>query len=917
MDSNLLHALEAIRSTIDHLTARIACQQTEVKALETMNTPSASSKGPVNHRSSKFNQNLNSQKFLSSLSPPLPNGDATDGGQTHRLDLTHKPKWRTTHRSTHKAYSHPAFTLPARQVSSSRNPRTRFAFQLPPRFSHKVTTTLSCTLPPRQVFSSRSFTFQLPPRLVFHTSKPGSGSQNTYIRQNFQPQVNHLKPLARYNTHTRNLPPKAPILPASSRNSPIQVDSPPLPQPVSHSLSLLPSEGSSLGPLSEYASSRTSSPPIEREKASLKTLKHISISPFSSLFLFSPGSPVTSSQSTNTSHDTHILPARISASVRFSASHSEISFFPSDPPLLLKSSLPSTLRPGFFKWGSSTRPPKVSSYLSFFDSRDYDPPFPYQDDAFLPQGPRKSRISPLFVPLKPIPKGALDLSYLSNSACKVSPEFGRGYQTLISYITELESFLSLFLSHPPKVRPGKRSKLSQRDLADLLDWQVLIPCPRSVQPPFFHFSFKVLKSDPSWSRYIIDCSVLNSYQKDPPSFSLPSPLRIIETILSCEYGFVTDFSAWFHQHWVSPEISPFFAVRVNSSPFLCSRLAQGWKFSPCTAQGSSLILAFDPDFPDSSSLSWIDDNFFGDSSESRLDIRRKNFLERCSKANAKVGSISDISDTMIYVGMEFHLKEKKWRIKPSWTEKLLSFFLSLSLSQQQFHAPAQVLWILLGSFLWFLRCSCLPLALLDPLISQTIDISPRLIDGSLLWTDVITFWPSVVSCSLSLISMIKKNAWRFIPHPLPFTPTNNFLFSDASLSGGAVVFEDKVIWSTTWNFDTAHTDILYLETLAWAAGIRLIPSLGIASAVTVVDNEALYFSLLKTRSKNPKVNTVITDLCLWAENKHLLLYTGWISTKLMPADGPSRGQTLPSGSPSQDKIRLSSHPFVFATDFMS
>ena len=680
--------------------------------------------------------------------------------------------------------------------------------------------------------------------------------------------------------------------------------------------------------------------PSLQKQTPCKRHKHISFSPLSSFCIFSSLSPVfdlsvpgQSPQNSRQSQtrlslcrvqsdlsgpfpapqgaDSHVL--KKPRSVHFSFSNSTISFFPSAPPLLLKSPISCQPLPdGYLKWASPLHPPKLSSFLSFVDSFDYDPPLPYQDDAVLPHGPRKSRISPLFVPLKPIPETQLNLSYLCEAASQISSEFSSNYQTLISYITDLDSFLSLFLSSPPHVRPGKRSKLSKQDVADLLEWKVLSPCPRRVHPPFFHFAFKVLKSDPSWSRFIIDCTLLNSHQKNPPSYSLPCPLRIILTILACDVGFVTDFSAWFPQHRISPDISPFFALRVNSSPLLCPRLAQGWKFSPSIAQGSSLILVFDPLFPDATSLTWIDDNFFGDLSRARLELRRDNFIERCAQANAQIGSISDISEQLVYVGMEFNLAEKKWRIKTSWTEKLLSFISSLSISNDSFCAPTQVLWILLGSFLWFLRCSCRPLALLDPLISQAIDIAPRLIDGSISWSDVISFWPSTISCCLSLISMVEENSWRFVPHSPPLVSPSLFLFSDASLTGGAVVCGDKVIWSTTWDFETAHTDILYLETLAWAAGVRLLPTLGILSAVTVTDNEALYFSLLKTRSKNPKVGSVIADVCQWAETKHLLLFAGWTSTSLMPADGPSRGQPLGSFSPSRKDIRLSDHPFVFA-----
>ena len=497
--------------------------------------------------------------------------------------------------------------------------------------------------------------------------------------------------------------------------------------------------------------------------------------------------------------------------------------------------LPNESAPKEPQWEGYLHPPKDCSVFHLLDESGYEEPeVPYSELLhYLPSTPKKHR-SIVCAPLKPVSKSVLDYDVMLSFARNVSAKCYDLYSYLLATLSDVNVFLSLFYSPTPDDLPGRSSHLSISDVHDLKEWSVISSRPRSVKSSFFLHGFKVLKSDPSWSRFILDCSPLNRSQIDPPSFSLPSPCVIILSILACHKGFVVDFCGWFFQHEVAHSVSIFFPFRVKSHPYLCRRLAQGWKFSPVTAQTSSEILAFDPTVGDvcPPPLVWIDDLFFGDTDSNRLVLRRERFLDRCKQANAQIGSISDISTSISYVGLEFDLLMKRWRVKPSWVQKTLSFLLALSIVVR-----VSDVWRILGVFIWFIRCACRPLALLDHLISQAISLSRSLRLQILHREDYVELWPSSVKCFSKLIKIIESNSWRCVPHSLPLSLPSLFVFSDASLFGGAVVCEGKVVWSSQWDFPTSSDDIFYLETLAWAAAVNFLISQGHTKAVTVAETQ--------------------------------------------------------------------------------
>ncbi len=637
----------------------------------------------------------------------------------------------------------------------------------------------------------------------------------------------------------------------------------------------------------------------------LRRERRVSFASLKSVHSFSPLSPVSSS---------HFSFPYSNSRVCFCNDVCVIEYDACNPPLFLLSPSPSISLPKTPNWGGSLHPPKDLSVFRLLDGFDYEEPLiPYNELLqCLPSAPKKHR-SIVCAPLKPVSKSVLNYGVMLSFACNVSVQYYDLYSYLVSTLSDVNVFLSLFSSPVPCNLPGRPSQLSDRDVDDLKEWSVISSRPRSVTSPFFLHGFKVLKSDPSWSRFILDCSPLNLSQVDPPSFSLPSPHIIILSILECEEGFVVDFTGWFFQHEISDSVAEFFPFRVRSHPYLGRRRAQGWKFSPVTAHTSSEILAFDPEFHAvcPPPLVWIDDLFFGDKESSRLTSRRENFVERCKRANAQIGSMSEISSSLTYVGMEFDLHRKKWRVKSSWAEKTILFLRSFSISLT---IRVSDLWRILGLFIWFLRCSCRSLAILDPLISQAISLSLLLRLQELRWEDRIDLWPSSERCCSKMMRMIVDNSWRSVPHSLPLSLPSLFIFSDASLLGGAVVCEEKVVWSRRWDFPTSSDDIFYLETLAWAAAINFLISQGLTGAITVVDNQGLYYSLLKTRAKDTRAGNIICKTSRKAERAKILLFAGWISTDMMPADAPSRGENFKVLEWRSEGIMISKWPFVFATD---
>ena len=108
--------------------------------------------------------------------------------------------------------------------------------------------------------------------------------------------------------------------------------------------------------------------------------------------------------------------------------------------------------------------------------------------------------------------------------------------------------------------------------------------------------------------------------------------------------------------------------------------------------------------------------------------------------------------------------------------------------------------------------------------------------------------------------------------------------------------------------------MVYLESLAWAAGVRVAVRKGHHRLITVVDNEPLFYAMMKGRCTDQRVSSIIRELFLWCESERVILYPAWIDTLRMPADAPSRGFPLSLCEPPRDSLRIARWPCVCAMD---
>lgn len=670
-------------------------------------------------------------------------------------------------------------------------------------------------------------------------------------------------------------------------------------------------------------------------KNSRYALNHVSFQKLGEMRVFWTKEPVSALLHPRTLHGSRITFSTRCHVVNFYESDPPISlFFPGSPPLQAQRETHTSTLPIVKRETNTpnTKRRETETHTIQTNHTTLFPPHPPKIPRFLVDALRYMNYdlfdhSPIYTPLtfestthsrnlccaplKKVCSSTLNLPALIERAHTLNIPKAVLFEELISVLQDVDKFKKLFLLLPKEYVTGKASSLTNKDLMDLRSWGLVEALSRKERPVCSSTAFKVLKSDGQTTRLILDCRDINKNMKEPPPFSLPSPFLIIVRILSFSFASTADFCSWFFQHGVHSSIAKFFAFRVGGKWVYLCRLAQGWKFSPVIAQTSSEILAFDENDPSKeSSLVWIDNICIGADSHDRAREKRERFISRCESVGAEIGEISEVTQSLEYVGGEFDLREKRWRLKTNWIEKVVPI-----LREFPERASSRRVWCAVGLILWFLRMSLRPLTLADPLIFFLSRLAKRITLGEIDWLERVTVWPTVRENLVSFIPLIEKNSWRKLSYPLPCPSEKGpILFSDASLWGGAGVWRGEILWSAKWEEELTHRDILALEALAWERSVRAVVQQGCRHFASVVDNQPLYFSLLKTRSKSFAVNVILNRTFLFLSSNHCCIFAGWVPTDLMPADKASRGLTEKPKIPPLTQIRLSDYPFICAYD---
>ena len=485
--------------------------------------------------------------------------------------------------------------------------------------------------------------------------------------------------------------------------------------------------------------------------------------------------------------------------------------------------------------------------------------------------------------LDSFPKGTLAVDRLRELAvgAKQDTEF-------LKWITDPEAIPKAQTKHISV--PGPKSDLRPSFVQQCLKAGVIQQLRRQEKAQGMVAVFTTPKKDPHIHRTIIDGRPINQAMQKPPKFSLFSPPDLSKKLrkVGARFGCVVDMKGWFHQFRLCEETASFFVFRNGTTWYKWTRLPMGWAYAPLVAQRGSEALVGEM-------LQWaavyLDDILIVGCSVEECTARTKLLLERIAYVGGEINTAKSSlspSPVVIYIGVEWNLGTNTFRFPQEWRDAAREKFTAFAYSPRE-HTVRE-LWNIFGITLRVLHVCGTPLCFF-----------PQMMERMKMWAKAIASgpleWDSVVRTPDALVAEITEgtrralgcDSWMSLPPKFEFYGT--VIFTDASTTGWGVVVQkwgDPQVheyWGK-WEKKHTHKEIFQLEAAAVAKGMAYGGGNEKEGVLLFVDNDALAICCETGRSRVRLVNSVLSSV--FTQIERAALQTQWISTKVMPADEPSR-----------------------------
>jgi len=435
-----------------------------------------------------------------------------------------------------------------------------------------------------------------------------------------------------------------------------------------------------------------------------------------------------------------------------------------------------------------------------------------------------------------------------------------------------------------------------------------------------HFSavaFRVLKSDGLTSRFVWNGHEYDKLHQEvmgkPPKMPTLHPRDVIaRTLAGWKHISTVDFTSWFFQFELPPELRPFFAFTTSDHTTMCMRvLPMGVCWAPTWAQHVALFITqvarhslgnitFNFDV-----VVWID-NIVVLSNSASDDARVRSAIDAVCRQLGVVAKDWDIGThdgTYIAraLGFEIDLRQQWLRPAKKSRDKLLEAINEFRTTR----TPAQY-FTLVGNLMWFAFVGAHPLCFFGDFMRFLREQSQHAITAKERhsWTtaDPITFNDSIFDMVHEVYLAVRDTIVRGPQHRPP--PSELKWSTDASphAAAGVTSYNDAVF---VLPLATSPRGILPAELLAGflAALLQGDERNRRQRAVTwVTDNQAAYYAVLKAHSANELADII---LCAWLLFAKLPDHVTWVPSKCQPADHYTRPWFCPTSTADhQEQLQL-------------
>ena len=438
------------------------------------------------------------------------------------------------------------------------------------------------------------------------------------------------------------------------------------------------------------------------------------------------------------------------------------------------------------------------------------------------------------------------------------------------------------------IAKAKQSTASPKQLASLLEMGLIAPKPRSLKIKAFASAFGVLKKN-GLLRYVMSNQISKQHEYDL-QMKLQQPFELIDSFMvpGHQFVFTADATSFFSQLSIPMGVSAYFVLKFGSKFFVPLVLPQGWRFSPAIAQTMALIA-----IRENRSASVHIDNFILTACSHDAILKERDiFLRRCLDAGIHLKEpVPPIVSETVYVGIQLCFVTSRWRLDPSWIDKVEPF-LRRFLFSDDWHSVREW-WQVMGYLIWGLQVLRVELARLDPALQWFSAVAKLIYIHSDCWNLRVKMTSIALNCARHCASLVLTNPWRslVLPHRMVSVCT------DASLTGGAFVIfmkEQQLPCAWPWigplsGVPYESRGIFWLE--LFTVHRAIISVLDLCEDVDIwiwSDNRGVVDGFRRGLFHHPLANFLLTDVkqrALARQSTFRLLH---VSTKFNIADKWSR-----------------------------